>query len=126
MLSIILAAAAAAMMTLWIRPLKSEYAMLLTLAAMLLVFGAALTQLKGITAVFADLASAASLDAVYLKLLMKIMGLAWVSQLASDICQEAGCVSISRQIEIYSRFIILSISLPIVTELVQVLERLLT
>lgn len=126
MLSVILAGAVAALLTLWIRPLKAEYAMLLTLAAMLLIFGAAVTQLSGITAVFAKLVEAAALDAVYFKLLMKIMGLAWVSQLASDICQEAGCITISRQIEIYSRFVILSISLPIVTELMQVLERLLT
>ena len=46
MVQIILAGAAAALLALWIRPLKPEYGMFLSLGAMLLLFGACVFQLE--------------------------------------------------------------------------------
>lgn len=124
MIQLILAGAAAAILTLWIRPLKPEYSLFLSLGAMLLLVGAAISQLDGILELVETLVDYTGLDAVYYKILLKIMGLAWISQLASDICKEAGCGAISRQIDIYGKLLILSISLPIVTALVETIETL--
>lgn len=126
MIRIILAGAAAAIFALWIRPLKPEYGTFLSLGAMLLLFGAAVSQLDSILSLIRDLADATGLDSVYFKILLKIMGLAWISQLASDICKDAGCGSISRQIDIYGKLLILSVSLPVVTALVDTIETMFT
>ena len=124
MVQIILAGAAAAMLILWIRPLKPEYGMFLSLGAMLLLIGAAVTQLDSILSLIRELMEYTGLDGVYFKILLKIMGLAWISQLASDICKEAGCAAISRQIDIYGKLLILSFSLPVVTALIDTIETL--
>ncbi|MCI7100297.1 MAG: stage III sporulation AC/AD family protein [Lachnospiraceae bacterium] len=124
MVQIILAGAAAAMLILWIRPLKPEYGMFLSLGAMLLLIGAAVTQLDSILSLIRELMEYTGLDGVYFKILLKIMGLAWISQLASDICKEAGCAAISRQIDIYGKLLILSVSLPVVTALIDTIETL--
>ena len=124
MVQIILAGAAAAMLILWIRPLKPEYGMFLSLGAMLLLIGAAVTQLDSILSLIRELMEYTGLDGVYFKILLKIMGLAWISQLASDICNEAGCAAISRQIDIYGKLLILSVSLPVVTALIDTIETL--
>ena len=124
MVQIILAGAAAAMLILWIRPLKPEYGMFLSLGAMLLLIGAAVTQLDSILSLIRALMEYTGLDGVYFKILLKIMGLAWISQLASDICKEAGCAAISRQIDIYGKLLILSVSLPVVTALIDTIETL--
>lgn len=124
MVQIILAGAAAAMLVLWIRPLKPEYGMFLSLGAMLLLIGAAVTQLDSILNLIRELMEYTGLDGVYFKILLKIMGLAWISQLASDICKEAGCAAISRQIDIYGKLLILSVSLPVVTALIDTIETL--
>lgn len=124
MIQFILAGAAAAILTLWIRPLKPEYGMFLSLGAMLLLIGAAISQLDRILELIGTLVNYTGLETVYYKILLKIMGLAWISQLASDICQEAGCGAISRQIDIYGKLLILSVSLPIITALVETIENL--
>lgn len=124
LLQIILIGAAAAIFTLWIRPLKPEYALFLSLGAMLLILGAAISELDAILALIEKLMADTGLDTVYYKILLKIMGLAWISQLASDICKEAGCQAISRQIDIYGKLLILSVSLPIVTALIETIETL--
>ena len=124
MVQIILAGEAAAMLILWIRPLKPEYGMFLSLGAMLLLIGAAVTQLDSILSLIRELMEYTGLDGVYFKILLKIMGLAWISQLASDICKEAGCAAISRQIDIYGKLLILSVSLPVVTALIDTSETL--
>lgn len=124
MVQIILAGACAAILALWIRPLKPEYGIFLSMAAMLLLFGAAVSQLDSILNLVKNLVDSTGLDAVYFKILLKIMGLAWISQLASDICNEAGCTAISRQIEIYGKLLILSVSLPVVTALIDTIEML--
>lgn len=126
MIQIILAGAAAAMLALWIRPLKPEYGIFLSLGAMLLLIGAAVSQLDAILNLIRQLMESTGLDTVYFKILLKIMGLAWISQLASDICKEAGCGSISRQIDIYGKLLILSVSLPVVTALIETIETLFT
>lgn len=124
MIQIILAGAAAAMLALWIRPLKPEYGIFLSLGAMLLLIGAAVSQLDSILSLIRELMEYTGLDGVYFKILLKIMGLAWISQLASDICKEAGCAAISRQIDIYGKLLILSVSLPVVTALIDTIETL--
>ena len=121
---IILGGAAGAVLVLWIRPLKPEYGMFLSLGAMLLLIGAAVTQLDSILSLIRELMEYTGLDGVYFKILLKIMGLAWISQLASDICKEAGCAAISRQIDIYGKLLILSVSLPVVTALIDTIETL--
>lgn len=124
MIQIILAGAAAAMLALWVRPLKPEYGIFLSLGAMLLLTGAALSQLDVILNLIRQLMEATGLEPVYFRILLKIMGLAWISQLASDICKEAGCGSISRQIDIYGKLLILSVSLPVITALIETIETL--
>lgn len=124
MIQFILAGAAAAILTLWVRPLKPEYGMFLSLGAVLLLIGAAISQLDRILELIETLVDYTGLETVYYKILLKIMGLAWVSQLASDICKEAGCGTISRQIDIYGKLLILSVSLPILTAFIETIENL--
>lgn len=124
MIRVILVGAAAALLSMWVRPLKSEYGMFLSMAAVLLVFGASVTQLGSILELARNLMDQTGLSSVYFKILLKIMGLAWVSQLASDICREAGCSSISRQIDIYGKLLILSVSLPVITSVIETITSL--
>ena len=61
-------------------------------------------------------------ESVYYQILLKIMGLAWISQLASDICDEAGCRAISQQISIYGKLMILAVSLPVINSVIETIE----
>ena len=122
MIHIILAGVAAAMLALWVKPLKPEYALFLSLAAILLLMGASLGRLQEIIELVSRLMNRSGVESVYYQILLKIMGLAWISQLASDICNEAGCKAISHQISIYGKLMILAVSLPVITSVIETIE----
>lgn len=122
MIHIILAGVAAAMLALWVKPLKPEYALFLSLAAILLLMGASLGRLQEIIELVSRLMNRSGVESVYYQILLKIMGLAWISQLASDICDEAGCRAISQQISIYGKLMILAVSLPVITSVIETIE----
>ncbi|MGN0268833.1 MAG: stage III sporulation AC/AD family protein [Lachnospiraceae bacterium] len=122
MIHIILAGVAAAMLALWVKPLKPEYALFLSLAAILLLMGASFGRLQEIIELVSRLMNRSGVESVYYQILLKIMGLAWISQLASDICDEAGCRAISQQISIYGKLMILAVSLPVITSVIETIE----
>ena len=122
MIHIILAGVAAAMLALWVKPLKPEYALFLSLAAILLLMGASFGRLQEIIELVSRLMNRSGVESVYYQILLKIMGLAWISQLASDICDEAGCRAISHQIAIYGKLMILAVSLPVITSFIETIE----
>ncbi|MCI6732515.1 MAG: stage III sporulation AC/AD family protein [Lachnospiraceae bacterium] len=122
MIHIILAGVAAAMLALWVKPLKPEYALFLSLAAILLLMGASLGRLQEIIELVSRLMNRSGVESVYYQILLKIMGLAWISQLASDICDEAGCRAISQQISIYGKLMILAVSLPVINSVIETIE----
>ena len=122
MIHIILAGVAAAMLALWVKPLKPEYALFLSLAAILLLMGASFGRLQEIIELVSRLMNRSGVESVYYQILLKIMGLAWISQLASDICDEAGCKAISQQISIYGKLMILAVSLPVITSVIETIE----
>ena len=122
MIHIILAGVAAAMLALWVKPLKPEYALFLSLAAILLLMGASLGRLQEIIELISRLMNRSGVESVYYQILLKIMGLAWISQLASDICDEAGCRAISQQISIYGKLMILAVSLPVINSVIETIE----
>ena len=122
MIHIILAGVAAAMLALWVKPLKPEYALFLSLTAILLLMGASLGRLQEIIELVSRLMNRSGVESVYYQILLKIMGLAWISQLASDICDEAGCRAISQQISIYGKLMILAVSLPVINSVIETIE----
>lgn len=122
MIHIILAGVAAAMLALWVKPIKPEYAQFLSLAAILLLMGASFGRLQEIIELVSRLMNRSGVESVYYQILLKIMGLAWISQLASDICDEAGCRAISQQISIYGKLMILAVSLPVITSVIETIE----
>ena len=54
----------------------------------------------------------------YIKILLKITGITFICEITSDICKDCGYVAISNQVQIFGKISILVISLPIFSELI--------
>ena len=61
-----------------------------------------------------------SIDIMYIKLLLKMIGITYIAEIAASICKDAGYGGISKQIEIGGKFTILAISIPILTDLLDI------
>ncbi len=58
----------------------------------------------------------------FLKLLVKMIGLTYLSELAAGICKDYGYSSIGNQIEILGKMLIIVIGLPILRTIMELLE----
>ena len=58
----------------------------------------------------------------YITILVKMTGIAYVSEFASSMCRDAGYQAVASQIEIFAKLSLLAVSLPVVTALINTIE----
>ena len=72
-----------------------------------------------------SLANKASINTEFLTLLIKITGIAFLSEFAVSICKDAGEAAIASKMEIGAKLIIISMSIPIISSLLEIILKIL-
>ena len=104
------------------KPEFSIYISLITGAIILyMIFG----KLQGIINLLQNISNKAGVNTQFLSLLLKITGIAFLAEFAINICKDAGEGAIASKIEIGSKVIIVSMSIPIISSLLDVILKLL-
>lgn len=98
--------------------IKPEYGILLSITGCLIIFIMMLTKLTYIINIFNDISELTNVSKEYIKILLKIAGITFVCEIASDICRDCGYAAISNQVQIFGKVSILVISLPVFSELI--------
>lgn len=101
------------------RQYKPEAALGVSLACGVLIMTAVVTMLAPSVAAISELAAAAGLSGGYSQVLLKALAVCYLTQLASDSCRDAGESAIASKIELAGKAAIAVISLPVFTELAQ-------
>ena len=60
-----------------------------------------------------DMSTKANIDSFYITLVLKIVGITYISTFAIEICKDAGAQGIASRIELAAKIIILVIAMPI-------------
>lgn len=63
----------------------------------------------------------ANIDSSYISTLLKIVGIAYITEFGADICRDAGESSIASKIELAGKVIIVVIAVPIITSLLDLI-----
>ncbi len=113
---------AAVFLALPLKKEKSEFSLLIAIAAGVLIFLYALAQIKVIADFLSEIISALPIEKRYLEALMKMLGITYIADFASSVCKEAGYGSIGSQMEIFAKLSILALSIPELLYLVNVIE----
>ena len=101
---------------------KPEYAAVTVLAAGLLIFAYILAQLSGVVNFLKELLARLPIEPSSFGLLLKMLGIAYLAEFASNICRDVGYASVAGQIEIFAKLSIVALSLPFLTYLVELVE----
>ena len=67
----------------------------------------------------------ASINAKFINLLIKITGIAFLSEFAVSVCKDSGESAIASKIELGSKIIIISMSIPIISSLLELVIKIL-
>ncbi|NPV28529.1 MAG: stage III sporulation protein AD [Firmicutes bacterium] len=114
-----------AVLAVLLREERPETALLLVLGFGISIFIVVLGKMGEIIAVFRDLTRRAHIDELYLTTLLKILGIAYVTEFGAQICRDAGEGTIANKIELAGKILILILALPIFVAILEVIVRLL-
>ena len=122
MLRIAMIGIAGVLLALQVKALKPEYGLYLCLAVSLLVF-LQMTDLLGmILAGLQTVQESLPLQAGYFKILLKIIGITYIAEFASDLCKDAGYATIAGQIQMFGKLSVLAAGIPVLTALLETIR----
>lgn len=104
---------------------KPEFAIYISLLAGVLILLLVMDQLTQAISLLQFLASKASINSTFLAILLKITGIAFLAEFAVSVCKDAGEGAIASKIEIGSKIIIIAMSIPIISSLLEIILKIL-
>lgn len=122
MLQITLLAVVTVLVALQFRSQKPEYEILICICGGLLIMGFAVNKLGGIVRSVRQIQAYVGLDEDYYQILVKIIGITYLSEFASDICKDTGHASVGTFVELAGKLSIMAISMPIILALLDTIR----
>ncbi len=108
----------ATLLAIFLKGIKNEYALFISIVVCVFIFLAGLNKLKGVIELIKSIKNSVSIDDTYLNALIKIIGISYLSEFASDLCKESGFIAMSNQIGIFGKLSILALSMPVINGLI--------
>ena len=102
-----------------IRQYKPEFTVYISLIAGILILACILPKISAIIDMLNSLVSTASINSSFLVLLLKITGIAFLTEFAVSICKDAGESAIATKIDMGGKVVIISMSIPILAGLLE-------
>lgn len=112
----------AAVLSLQFKNIKAEYSVYLTMVVGILISFYTLGKVETIVRIMEEIQGYIRINPVYMSTLLKIIGITYLAEFASGICNDAGYSAVAGQIEIFSKLSILAVSMPIVLALMETLS----
>lgn len=104
---------------------KPEFIIYVSLIAGALILVMVLDKLTGIVDLLSNLSSKAGVSSQFLGILLKITGIAFLTEFAVSICNDAGESAIANKIDLGGKIIIIAISVPIISALLELIIKIL-
>jgi stage III sporulation protein AD len=102
-----------------IREQKPMFAFLLAIFVGISIFLALVGKIDGVITVLEQLAERSGIPTVYLKTMLKIIGIAYIAEFGAQIVRDAGLESIASKIEFAGKMLILVMAVPIISVIVE-------
>ncbi|MDI6709683.1 MAG: stage III sporulation protein AD [Bacillota bacterium] len=116
----------AAVLIVLIRQHKPELALLLSIGAGAVLFLLVLGKVGAVIDVLRDLAARANVNMVYLGVVLKIVGIAYIGDFGAQLCRDAGEGALASKIEFAAKVLILVLAVPIVLAVMESLLKILS
>lgn len=104
---------------------RPEYTIYVSLIAGILIFYLISDKLFGIISLLKSFSNRASINSEFIGIILKITGIAILTEFAVSICKDAGESSIASKIDLGGKIVIISISIPIITSMLETVIKIL-
>ena len=104
---------------------KPEFAIYASIIAGVLILAIASDTLAGIIDMIKSISSKTNINNEFLVILIKITGIAILTEFAVSICKDAGESAIANKVDIGGKILIISLSIPIINALIDTIVKIL-
>lgn len=104
---------------------KPDFVIYVSLIAGALILFMVLDKLTGIIDLLTNLSNKAGVSSQFLGILLKITGIAFLTEFAVSICNDSGESAIANKIDLGGKIIIIAISVPIISALLELIIKIL-
>lgn len=103
---------------------KPEYAVILTLAVAAIVLLMCVNQIRAVLDALKELMNQANIDNEQIKLVLKIVGVSYITDFGSQICKDAGENSMGEKINLAGKIFILFLTTPLIISILKMTNQL--
>ena len=104
---------------------KPEFVVYISIIAGIAILLLSLSQMSGVINLLKDISSRASISSEFLGIILKITGIAILTEFAVSICQDSGESAIANKIDIGGKIMIITMSIPIISALLETILKVL-
>lgn len=108
-----------ALLAIMLKGNKKEYELFVTLGVSLCIFYFIISKLQLVISVINRMQEYVNLDNSYIAILIKMIGITYVSEFSANLCKDAGYQAVAGQIEMFGKLSILAISMPVILVLLE-------
>lgn len=100
---------------------NKEIGILLVLVACVFIFFNVFTSIRDVVIVLKKLADGAGINQVYLELLLKVTGIAYMVEIVKNVCVDAGNTALASKAELAGKVSIALLTIPLITNVVSLI-----
>lgn len=111
-----------AVLSIMIKQHRPEIALAIPILGGIAIFLWVVPYLQEAVGLFENLAEMSGMKNRYLQLILKMIGIAYLCEFSAELCRDAGESSVAGKIELGGKLLILSLSFPIITQFMKLVE----
>lgn len=108
-----------ALLAVVVRQYKAEYGMAVGVAGGILLLLLVIAQMSGLFDSLSDMIDRVGIRQEWLTLLLKALGICYLTQFASDCCRDAGETALASKAELAGRVAVVLLALPMLAQLLE-------
>lgn len=108
-----------------LKPIRPDFAILLSIAGGIIIIFYLISYLGSIFDIFGNIFNLSGINSSLYGIIFKIIGIGYLTEFASSICSDTGNSSLGDKLLLGGKIIILVMALPIVTSIIDIVMQLL-
>lgn len=104
-----------------VKSYRAELSICIAIATGIVIFMAALPQLEEAFSVIGEICEQSEITAEYFKVIIKVIGIAYITQFSAELAKDAGEGAIAKKLEFAGKVSVLCVMAPVVKNLLDVI-----
>src|SRR5699024_1962778 len=103
-----------------LKDIQPTFAFLILLLTSFIIISVVITQINAMIQLLQTIGEKASIESTYIQTILKIIGIAYVTELGANIVKDAGLASVASKLELAGKIFILLLAIPIITAVIDI------